>query len=46
MSLKAYFEFCLNLKDYKNIDLYNQGLYMQRIQIYEEKDGIVYISIE
>lgn len=39
MSLKTYFEFFVNLKEFKCLDLYNQGLYMQRIQIYEEKEG-------
>lgn len=41
MPLKAYFEFFINLKEFKCFDLYNQGLYRQRIQIFEEKDGNV-----
>jgi hypothetical protein len=39
MSLKAYFEFFISLQEFKCFDLYNQGLYMQRIQIFEEKEG-------
>ncbi len=39
MSLKAYLEFYVNLEEFKCFDLNNQGLYMQRIQVVEEKAG-------
>ena len=41
MSFKGIVEFAVHIEGFRNIDLYNQGLYNARINIYHEENGEV-----
>lgn len=41
MSLKGTLEFILHLETFRNIDLYNQGLYFLKFSLYNEVDNEV-----
>lgn len=41
MSFKALCEFVIHFDSFRNIDLFNQGLYHLRVSIYHEKSGQV-----
>ena len=41
MSLKATIEFFLNIESFRNVDLFNQGLYRLQFTIYHEIDNEV-----
>lgn len=39
MSLKAILEFVVHLEEFRNVDLFQQGLYHLRISIYNEENN-------
>ena len=41
MSLKGVVEFAVNIENFRNIDLFHQGLYHVRMCLYHLKDGQV-----
>ena len=42
MSLKAYIDFVVHVEAFRNVDLYNQGLYQLKFQIYTENGSKVH----
>ena len=45
MSLKAIIEFLVHLESFRNIDLFQQGLYHIRVNIYQETLSDVIINL-